>query len=258
MKIDYISDLHINHYVHFKANQEKWKKHTVKWSKEILDTSDGDVLIVAGDFSEFNRQGLWFLEEASKQYEQVFIVIGNHDYYLLSKNQKNKYMTSFARVQEFIDNASKIKNVTPLDKKVAEYNGVTFAGDSLWYRLDSFEDIQFFKGVSNDSNYIYGSYGPGENSSREIFQESMNWYETLESMDIDVMISHIPPLHPPISHFPRNACYDFPAPFLVGKHWICGHQHIIGEFHRFGVHFHMNPLGYPNEGNGPLLSQFEI
>lgn len=253
MQIDYISDLHINHHIPFVNNQLKWEKRTKTWTESLMNTGTGKVLVLAGDFSEWNRQTIWFLEEASKHYEKVFFVTGNHDYYLLSKSQKEKYIDSKGRQAELIELASTISGVEPLIRGVSNYKGKVFAGDSLWYLPKTIEDWTFYKSVSNDSNFIsvlnigdYSSAGK-EDQVRFLYKEALDWYDTLEGKHIDLMISHVPPVHPPISTYKQNALYDCPVPFLASDHWICGHQHIQGNFEKAGTSFWMNALGYPEE-----------
>lgn len=264
LKVDYISDLHLNHYVRWDKNQIKWEKNTRVWGRTLLQTKQGEVLVIAGDFSEWNHQTLWFLEECAKQYEQVFFVTGNHDYYLLSKTQQRKYGDSKGRQAELLDLASKIPNVQPLNYEVVEYEGKTIAGGSLWYLPKTIADWNFYFGTSNDSTYISvlaahdGIVSSLKDIPHYLYKEAMDWYDTLQGPFVDLMISHIPPVHPPISTYERNACYDCPVPFLASEKWICGHQHIQGTFEKAGTLFYMNALGYPNENNILTLKTLEI
>lgn len=81
MKIIYGSDIHINHWLPFINNQERWEKRTKSWVDILCKRSPGDVLVLAGDFSEMNRQTIWILEVASQHYERVYWTFGNHDLY---------------------------------------------------------------------------------------------------------------------------------------------------------------------------------
>ena len=257
MKIDYISDIHINHYVHFKHNQLKWEKATREWTRELLTTKEGEVLILAGDFSEWNVQTAWFIDECSKYYERIYYTVGNHDYYLMSQNQLNKYGNSKNRVNELKEDVSHLENVIPLDGCIDTYKGVIFAGHPLWYKLETEFERYWYKENSNDSRKIF--YQEGYKESHELlYEEAMTFYESLDGMKIDVFVSHIPPMDPPFSAYPYNACYVAPVPFLVGKHWVCGHQHVCGEFELHGTQFHMNPLGYPGERTLGKIQSFEI
>ncbi|WP_350253716.1 metallophosphoesterase family protein [Bacillus halotolerans] len=245
MKIDYVSDLHINHWIPWNVNQIKWEKRTREIVNRLISNGNGEVLIIAGDFTEWNQQTLWVLDEAAKQYEKVYFTYGNHDLYLLSKSQKRKYSDSIGRLNDLIKKAAGIHNVTPLIKTTDTYRGKVFAGDVMWYLPKGIEGWDFFKGVSNDSNYIWINGYNKVDGVRAMWKESMDWYETLKNTQVDVFVSHIPPVHNPYSPFEPNTCYMVEVPFINAKHWICGHDHLQAEFDREGTGFHMNCIGYP-------------
>ena len=95
MKIDYASDLHFNHWMVWTENQLKWEKRTKQLTQRLIENGNGEVLILAGDFSEWNCQSIWILEEAAQHYEKVYFTFGNHDYrdmrlYLLYARQRLK------------------------------------------------------------------------------------------------------------------------------------------------------------------------
>jgi len=245
MKIDFVSDLHFNHWMLWTENQIKWEKRTRALTNKLIENGNGEVLVIAGDFGEWNCQALWILEEASKSYERVYFTYGNHDLYLLSKNQQRKYSDSISRVNELIEEASKIENVIPLAKVVDIYKGKVFAGDVMWYLPKTMKDWEFFNNVSNDSNYIKINGYTNEDATRKMWKESMDWYDTLESTNIDVFVSHVPPIHNPLSPFDPNTCYMVDVPFINANNWICGHDHMQRQFNKAGVNFHMNAIGYP-------------
>ncbi|PLR72237.1 metallophosphoesterase family protein [Bacillus sp. UMB0728] len=244
MKIDYASDLHFNHWMIWTENQLKWEKRTKQLTERLIQNGNGEALILAGDFSEFNCQSIWILEEAAKNYERVYFTFGNHDLYLISKSQKKKYGDSLGRLNELIERASAINNVVPLIKNKDVYRGVKFAGDAMWYLPESLMDWTFYRTVSNDSRFIKINSLTANNVARYLNELSLNWYKDLELEEIDVFVSHVPPIHPPISKEKPNACYRVDVPFINSKHWICGHDHSKGDFNKAGVHFHMNALGY--------------
>lgn len=75
------------------VNQIKWEKRTREIVNRLISNGNGEVLVIAGDFTEWNQQTLWVLDEAAKQYEKVYFTYGNHDLYLLSKSQKGNTQT---------------------------------------------------------------------------------------------------------------------------------------------------------------------
>lgn len=257
MRIDYMSDLHGNHHVPFDTNQLKWQSRTEDWMTQLVEDNDSDVLVLAGDFSEWNQQTYWMIETASRFYDKVFITVGNHDYYLLSKSQRKKYKTSFGRIVELRCLLADLPNVTLLYQSVESYKGVTFAGDPLWYALMTEADRHFYHRHSNDSVYIHTG-NPYEEPYDVLHNQSMAWYNTLDEQAIDVFVSHVPPVHSPLSTHKQSGCYMTPVPFLKGRHWICGHQHVQGSFKKAGTTFHMNPLGYPSERLEKKLKTFSL
>lgn len=257
MLIDYVSDVHVSHYVPFTPSQEKWATATKKWTRELLTDKEGEVFIVAGDISEWNQQIKWFLEEASLHYERVFFVFGNHDYYLLSNNQLDKYGNSINKEKELVESVAHLTNVVHLDGFVSVYKDISIAGHSMWYNLPTPEDKAWYKANSNDSLYVYGEGGRG-NSYKELYEKSIWWYEKMEALNVHVMVSHFPPVNPPSSNQNDIAAYRTDVPYLLGKHWVCGHQHIQEEFKVLDTKFHMNPLGYPSEKLTKTIKSFKV
>lgn len=250
MIIDYASDLHFNHWMLWTTNQMKWENRTRELTRRLIKNGNDEVLILAGDFSEWNIQTLWILEECSKHYEKVYWTFGNHDLYIISKSQKKKYSDSIGRLNELIDITSHIENVVPLIKNTDIYKGKVFAGDAMWYLPKTQEDWSFYRGSSNDSRYININGCTIDDVPRRLYKDSMDWYDTLENEKIDVFVSHVPPVHPPISNYPPNGCYMTTVPFINAKHWICGHDHMKGEFEKSEVKFHMNAIGYADHYKG--------
>ncbi|MGG4386513.1 metallophosphoesterase, partial [Priestia megaterium] len=102
MKVDYASDLHFNHWMRWTENQIKLEKRIRELTNRLIENGNGEVLVLAGDFSEYNSQALWILDEAAKSYERVYWTFGNHDLYLVSKSQKKEYGDSMGRLDELI------------------------------------------------------------------------------------------------------------------------------------------------------------
>lgn len=246
MKVDYISDLHVNHQIDKPDNFLEWEKRTKEWVEGMLKESKGDILVIAGDFGIYTEQNLWVLEEAAQHYEQVFFVTGNHDRYLATMEQQLKYRTSTSKITDFLEQSAGIARVTPLERTVTDYKGIKIAGDGLWYKFSTEEEIQRYLANTNDATYIIE-----ETKQRKVpellYARSMDWYNQLRGMDIDLMVSHIPPVHPPISTFKPDARFNCPTEFLVGKHWVAGHTHIRGHFKQEKTQFHFHTLGYPYE-----------
>lgn len=246
LRIVHGSDIHINHWLPFVTNQKKWEERTRTFIRALCLATPGDVLILAGDFSEINAQTVWVLDEASKYYDRVYWTYGNHDLYLLTKTDKKKYKDSFGRLHALIEKTRYLKNVIPLICRVDTYQGRTFAGDALFY-LPSQGDISFFNDVSSDSLYIsLKETQYAYDAVKKLHNESLDWYNNLE--EVDVLITHVPPLHFKSSIYPANSCYYTDVPELKAAHWVCGHTHIQFDSVLYGTHFHVNCIGYPLRG----------
>jgi len=227
-------------------NQLKWEKRTRDLTKRLIENGNGEVLVIAGDFGEWNCQALWILDECAKHYEKVYFTYGNHDLYLLSKRQRRMYSDSIGRIDDLIYKSRMIENVTPLVKSIDVYKGKVFAGDVMWYLPKTFEDWEFFRETSNDSEYININGYSREDGIRKMWKDSQDWYDSIECVgDIDVFVSHVPPVHNPFTPFEPNNLYMVDVPYINAKNWVCGHDHIQNKFNKAGVNFYMNAIGYP-------------
>lgn len=268
MKISYISDLHLDFWIEWTPNQTKWEQRTREFIQKLIETDTGEreVFCLGGDYSHFNSQTLWMMSEFSKAYELVLYVEGNHDHYLVSKNQSNKYkgkydhirksQASLARVYELEEEALKrFDNVIPLKEGRAwSRNGIKFGGDTMWYPVDTTEQQVFYDDISNDSRLIYGRNPQFDN------HVSLSDYDAMvNNHKIDVMISHVP-LIPIKSHadYRSTACYYTPVGFLP-NYVIQGHSHERAIYEKADSKIFMNCLGYPTDNLGaPSISSFEI
>ena len=88
MKISYISDLHLDFYVRM---DKKSGQKTPAFLTTLLPEEKGEILVIAGDISHYNKQSFLALQFFSTIFEQVIFVLGNHDYYLVSGEQQKEY-----------------------------------------------------------------------------------------------------------------------------------------------------------------------
>lgn len=242
MKISYLSDLHLDFWIKIKKSKEKVETYI----QNLIDTDEGekDVVIIAGDISHYNAQSLIALGVFSLNYNKVFYVLGNHDYYLISKSQEKRYKNSNERVQELVEQSEELyPNVHALlDGTVHEYNGVTFSGLTMWYPVENIEQKMFLANYSNDSVYI-----KGVDIHEMHLKDIKNYCLTLDK-NIDMMVSHVPVINVD-THFKYNSTsgYLCPLPDLKVKHWIFGHSHEQKIYEKPYGTFYMNALGYPDE-----------
>lgn len=79
LNIDYVSDLHLTHYISKKESITKIDKLV---QDKISMQVKGDILVVAGDIDEDINRVSELLYSCSKYYKKVIFVLGNHEYYI--------------------------------------------------------------------------------------------------------------------------------------------------------------------------------
>lgn len=148
MKVQYCSDLHL------------------EWGPITL--AGGEVLILAGDVCEarLTLQGYNlsdkayrlknafhnFFETECRKYDKVFYVMGNHEFY------SSRYDNVIDKLKEVLPS-----NISILQNTYEEYNGVVFAGSTLWTDLNNNDAITALtvKSRMNDFRYITLKYENG-------------------------------------------------------------------------------------------------
>lgn len=241
MEIDYLSDLHTDFWAKHNSNEKKWKRQTNLFLNKLIPEQIGEVVVVAGDISHYNLQSFWVLEYLSQHYKQVFFVLGNHDYYLISEHQCKKYNhNSINRVNELIEMITDLSNVVLLQEyEPYDYNGTLFAGATNWYSLKEPGEQLFFNTVSNDSAAIIGLDIALEH------EKEMAAYRNLK--EVDVLVTHVPVIRLE-THKKYNSTYCYLNELLPkAAHHIFGHCHEQDVKEKAGMHFYINALGYINE-----------
>lgn len=290
MKVSYISDLHIDHWIN-ETNPE-----SVKFQKQLdnflLMTwlyKGGDVLIIAGDLGHYFAQDTAFLLKLKTLFKNILIVPGNHDMYLISKNIKKQFkynsMNRIDAMKQFcIDN-----DIHYLDGNVIEIDGVKFGGSGMSWDSTYFEilkgrkpsDIEIdelFKQIMNDSHLILGGsdnyeiimpysgrYLQTSWNQRKYFEDQYNKLQNIK--EADVIVSHYTPVVPPRMRLKYEEAisttfYMFDGLDIVNKlkpkYWIHGHMHDKINYNINGTKFLCNPLGYPGENTYTVVETFDI
>lgn len=289
MRVDYISDLHIDFWVkELNPEHPKFKRQFQHFIHNVLRPRAGEVLIIAGDLGHYEQQDKFFLLEMRKYYKNVILVKGNHDMYLISNKIQNKFKhNSHIRIQDMKDWAANQPGIHYLDGETIEINGFKFAGtgmswDTSFYKklnpdAQIYHVMELFNNVMNDSRLIfegeprtriqmaYGSYEPPTFDALSFFD---NEYEKLQKIEhVDVMISHYGPVVSP--DIPEEYKNDEVSTFyyfdgseevlrINPQFWIYGHTHHKTEFTHGSTHLMVNPLGYPGENTYNYIRSFDI
>ena len=260
MKIDIISDIHLDFWISPKNNQMKQYKNIEFFIKNKLSIKKGEVLFIAGDIGHYNKQNKIFIELLSKLYKRLFITWGNHDLYLITGNIRKKYKTSLDRMFEFMQDCNSLENVIFLNGEVIEYNNCKIFGSGLWYKAknlkkwqQSMSDASYI--VMNDGYFDFDidSYGKKRKyhfNPNKLYETELLKLKNLKSADI--ILSHVPPLLPPQKNQdPYDCYYHFNGEKFIEKFktklWIFGHLHNSYDFYYKNTRFISNALGYPNE-----------
>ena len=274
LKVDILSDTHFDNYFYGKYTNDD----VIKFYSQIIDFNNcGDVLVIAGDLGHNNSQNIKILKILKQYYKNIICVLGNHDYYLMGKENKSLFKDSFERVENMRELINNQDGMYCLNGDIVWIDDVAFGGADSWYD-DGFlkvnypnEDFpkkstnQMWINCTPDSKFIVGA----ENFD-DIFQIEKPKIENVFKK-CDVMITHINPsakrnnINIKFQNNPSSTffCFDGEKYLQNGnmKYWIFGHTHEELEYEEHNVKCVCNPLGYFNEsGNGKWvkIKQIEV
>jgi predicted MPP superfamily phosphohydrolase len=247
MKIGFKSDIHLDFWVGINGGREEIKR----FIKKILIPKPMDVLIIAGDIGHYNHQNYILLNELRNWADTVLVCLGNHDYYLLSSLEIEKYKNSFNRVKELKEMINSLDGVYLLEGEVFEIGGVRILGSGGWYDLSygikhgySLSYMKkMWEEIMNDAKRIIPKIDPVNFSllEKEKLRKNISYAE--------IVFTHVPPLY--ISCFDdviMDSFYTFYGYDLFEeniKYWIFGHCHTPFDFYEGHIRFLSSPLGYP-------------
>jgi len=273
MKIAYTSDLHIDFYM---RDAQCSKLLFDKAFSKYFDSMDSEYLIIAGDLGHYPEQSMEFMDIIRGKYniKDIFIVLGNHEGYLVNDKQRSMFPTGLHKIAYqqdlFLENWVKVLDGT----KYALPNGLTIGGansfydGTIYYRMasgyyQSDGGLQgYWKRTMNDSKYMkmddFWEYAKQEKDKLKLLKDSC-----------DIMVTHMKPVvdnkffSPMYQNDMTNAFYSFDFEENIAndsrlKTWIYGHTHVVEDFDFIGVNLLANPLGYPSESKSKTIKYFEI
>ena len=272
MKIDFCSDTHWDFYLD-PSDGANFRKIGLIIDKHF-SAQDSDTLIIAGDTGHYPKQDSLFLTVLKERYKNIFIVLGNHNLYCVSKKQKETYKTwqdKFNETKKIFEDV----DCCVLDGDIVKLGNKTIGGAMGWYDGTFFYNQGFFnpygesldsrwKRVMNDANLI-----PGLKSFYDIFNIEIEKVKDAFTKQPDLMISHFIPstnskaFHEKYRNDANNAFYSFQFDTeLMGctkeTTWIYGHTHDAHEFKIGNVRCITNPFGYPGENKDCSVKTIEI
>jgi len=283
MKIDILSDLHVDFYFRKKPTESSVRElygnilGDNTGHREI--TQGGDILVVAGDIGHHNKQNIQVLKLIKEifGYKHIICVLGNHDYYLIDHASRENYgYHSIFRTERMRDIINKEDGMHCLDGNMIEIDGIKFGGCDSWY--DGAYIREHFWKKSEEYMYGYISLLWRRTMADSVYLLAMDWQayakvekEKLQRIyhDVDVMITHINPSVKK-EHTDRmyrdedtTGFFTFDGSKLLKngnmKHWIFGHTHNRTKYEMYGIKCICNPMGYPNESiNGHNIRPMQI
>jgi predicted phosphodiesterase len=233
MKFQILSDLHLEFYKNLPKNI--CNEHFPKAPN----------LFLVGDIGyPFDDIWLQFIEWCEVNFERIFYIQGNHEFY---KND-------FDVITEYIRTTLASKpNFTFLERGVISYlDGYKVIGCTLW----STQTHSLYYGM-NDSKYIYKNGACMTlDDLLEIHRKDKEWLASNVDSNTIVMTHHVPSfdlIHPKYktkfySDFHSAYASNCDLIILKAKLWIYGHTHIGSDvMFQDKVRCICNPYAYPNE-----------
>lgn len=240
MVIQYCSDLHFE----FSQNAD--------FIQEMPIVPAGDVLILAGDVTNllyYNSRKIEkdFFKKLSKQFEQVFWICGNHEFYRSwDTSQSDK-----------AQNIKVVKNVHLLNNTAIIYKDVRFVFSTLWSYIGDLEGIYIGQNMSDFDLIRYsgrklttGIY------TNKLHRPSLDFLANELSKPTDiptvVVTHHLPSLqcvHPKHQGSPLNQGFATNLDAFIlntqPAYWIYGHSHAnMPEMEIGRTKLITNQLGY--------------
>lgn len=242
MRIQYVSDLHLEFYDRLPANLLK---------------PEADILCIAGDVG-FPYSAIYeeFLIRLNEQFKKIFLITGNHEYYNSRGNRHHTMEEIDNRIRQIITTL-KLTNITYLDNEYEDYEGYRFVGSTLWSKCEKpvvdycVNDFRVIKEMTVDL------YNELHNVSREFLKSSII---TESPLPVIVITHHLPSFQliadeykdcKGLNKYFASNSDDLFVPTI--KVWIYGHTHIGSDrVSKIGIRFACNPIGYPGENKGYL------
>lgn len=249
MRVQVLSDIHLEFY-----------KHSFP---KILPKAD--YLFLAGDIGQIDRANFNdFFDYVSNYWKQSYYVLGNHEFYHDYKDLN--YLT-----KEYTDFFLKFGNIHLLNrtKLTLEEDGdaVDILGCTLWSNptgkppgMLSLSD--FLKIKENRSNLSLESY-------KGLHTKDLEWlFQNYNPDHKSVILTHYPttpdekeyPMSHPKYNLPKYGQNEFIKSYFCNNisfkpnaslTCISGHTHYSNDFHKNGIRYISNQLGYVNGHDQP-------
>ena len=239
MKIQYCSDLHLE----FRDNQNYLHDNPL--------IPKGEVLLLAGDIVPVGiiDKHKWFFDLVSDNFEQVYWIAGNHEYYHSDlQNYKGTFHEKIRSNVHFINN------------KTIVYKDVNFICSTLWSKISADKALEVERSVTDFYTISMG----GEKFTPAVFNQLHETHLDYVKKELDklanqkaiVLTHHVPSLRNyNIPYLLNNINEAFTVELSEyietsnADYWVYGHHHTNTEDFQIGnTTMLTNQLGYVRYG----------
>lgn len=251
MKISVASDIHLEHDPSFRL---------INPGSDVLILS-GDILVidhlnrsVDSPYQKYKEQYAEFFMQCSNEWDHVFVVTGNHEYY-------HGYIDKYdALYKEWL---SAFHNVTLLQNSYKDYEGFRFVGGTLWTDMNGYNPVteMMVEQYMNDFRIIKWStnYRRFRATDAESLHERTKHVLSNHILDSElpmIVCTHHAPSEQSIhkryagevsnyGYFSRMEPWIEERPKIAL--WTHGHVHTPFDYNIGSTRVVCNPKGYPNE-----------
>lgn len=229
-------------------------------------------LILAGDIGNPYVDTLEsFLGKVSENFDHIYYVPGNHEYYNLDPERPKEMSRFMVRLENICD---KFKNISMLSNKSVHLpNGIKIIGTTLWSKIDPLHETQLELSIND---YAMIEFEPEKiltvNDTNKLNRQAVKFIKNEIGWAADGEKTTTPPCivvthHAPLFNIPEKNQYTADPIytnlvtsqafhndlwFLIDKpiyYWIYGHTHYVSSFEYNNVKIVTNQFGYPNESS---------
>lgn len=219
-------------------------------------------LFLAGDIGGIkNPNYVKFLDYCSDNWDKVFYVFGNHEFY-----NRHSIQTVIAKTQQLM---GKYTNVYLLNDSYVELDDCVIYGFVGWTR-SIFSTTNSAKDQLNDYRYISTRNGQltisqqndHANAGIRLFKDFIDSYNEKKKI---IVMTHFPPIQHNMDDSPLKNYYAWQN--LLGTEqidasnvvcWMSGHTHDPHDLIINNIRYVNNPIGYSDENTGFTSDTFSI
>ncbi len=235
MTVQYCSDLHLE----FPDNVDFLKKNPI--------IPMGEILLLAGDivpFAVMDKHNTFF-DRISGQFEMVYWIPGNHEYYHSDLLKRSGDLHEKVR-----------DNVLLVNNRVVEHGHVRFIFTTLWSKISPSRHWEIQQGMADFQVIGYGDSRFLPNHFNQLHQESLDFIEVSLKQEWSgktiVITHHVPTLFNYPAEYKGtslNEAFAVELSDLIvdskADYWIYGHHHqFVPEFIIGTTRLITNQLGY--------------